>query len=130
MKVSVLIRNFALPLLLALLAWGLFRLLVLRFAPGDVYPPYSTLRADPLGCKALYAAFQNEGGVKMERNFLKFPQITEPSRTTLFILGFTESEMQLVSKKEVEKLEHFINEGGDLIITFAPTTPEKNRKKW
>jgi len=29
------------------------RLFSLRYARGDSYPPYSTLRADPAGAKAL-----------------------------------------------------------------------------
>ena len=33
---------------------GVLQLFRLRFEQGDVYPPYSTLRADPLGSMALY----------------------------------------------------------------------------
>ena len=41
-------------LLVLALGYGLLHLFALRFAQGDVYPPYSSLRSDPLGKKALY----------------------------------------------------------------------------
>ena len=48
-----------LPLILLLLVvsgftFGLIHLFNLRFESGDNYPPYSSLRAAPLGSKALY----------------------------------------------------------------------------
>ncbi len=46
--------NLAVLLLGGLFVTGLIQLILLRFESGDVYPPYSSLRADPLGCKALY----------------------------------------------------------------------------
>ena len=33
---------------------GVIYLFLLRFEAGDVYPPYSSLRADPLGTMAWY----------------------------------------------------------------------------
>ena len=36
--------------------YGVARLYALRFEVGDVYAPYSTYRADPLGTGALYEA--------------------------------------------------------------------------
>ena len=41
-----------LPVLLVLFGFGVLRLFRLRFETGDVYPPYSSLRSDPLGAKA------------------------------------------------------------------------------
>jgi len=47
-------------LLLAVLAggfaWGVSRLITRRLAGGDVYPPFSSLRADPEGARAFYEA--------------------------------------------------------------------------
>ena len=50
---------------LAGLAW----LFQLRFAHGDVYPPYSTLRADPLGAMALFESLEALPGVTVRRDF-------------------------------------------------------------
>ena len=40
-------------------AVGITKLFLLRFEAGDVYPPYSSLRADPLGTMVLYKAWRN-----------------------------------------------------------------------
>ena len=40
--------------LLALLVWGLEQVTVAPLQTGEIYPPYSSLRSDPLGAKALY----------------------------------------------------------------------------
>src|SRR5436189_6446428 len=50
-------KRLPLLVLLVVLAgftFGLVQLFNLRFESGDNYPPYSSLRADPLGSKALY----------------------------------------------------------------------------
>jgi len=58
--------NAAVALLaLACLIW----ILNARFAVGDVYPVYSSLRADPLGSMALYESLRNMEGFEVERNF-------------------------------------------------------------
>ena len=36
--------------------YGVIHLFALRFEAGDVYPEYSSLRADPLGLKGFYDA--------------------------------------------------------------------------
>ena len=36
------------------LVWGLEQVVLGPLETGDVYPPYSSLRTDPLGAKALY----------------------------------------------------------------------------
>ena len=49
--------------------YGVTRLFVLRYEKGDVYPPYSSLRADPLGVKGIYEALDGLSGVEASRNF-------------------------------------------------------------
>lgn len=41
-----------------LFAFGLVQLFRWRFEAGDVYPPYSSLRTDPMGTQALFESFQ------------------------------------------------------------------------
>ena len=38
----------------ALFFYGVIELLIARFEAGDVYPPYSSYRSDPLGSRAFY----------------------------------------------------------------------------
>ena len=46
-----------LPLVAVALIAGLISIVHIRYASGDVYPAYSTLRADPEGAMALYESF-------------------------------------------------------------------------
>jgi hypothetical protein len=54
-------------LLALLLAWGIASVYRLRVARGDVFPEYSTLRADPLAARALHDAAKLLPGRAVER---------------------------------------------------------------
>jgi len=58
-----------LVLSLAGFALGVIRLFQMRFDAGDIYPPYSSLRADPLGVKVFYESLQNLPGLSVSRFF-------------------------------------------------------------
>jgi hypothetical protein len=53
----------------AIFAFGVTRLVQLRFEHGDVYPPYSSLRADPLGTMAFYESLGKVPEVSVQRDF-------------------------------------------------------------
>jgi hypothetical protein len=50
-----------------------------RFAGGEVYPPCSTQRVDPMGAKALYEALDRLAGTTCERNFKRMGKLSEVS---------------------------------------------------
>ena len=78
-------------LLALLLVGGLTRLFSLRFSSGEIYPAYSTLRADPLGAKLLYQSLkQSRFLVSVERHFTKLDQIDCPPDTTFVMLAAEE----------------------------------------
>ena len=54
-------------LLALLLAWGVTTVYQLRIARGDLFPEYSTLRADPLGARALHDAVTLLPGRRVEQ---------------------------------------------------------------
>ena len=120
---------------------GVVRLFQLRFEAGDIYPPYSTLRTDPLGCKALYQGLSELRGLSVGRNYVRFRKLTAGRGTTLFHLGALphsgsldihgESSTQPASgptthpaKRDEDVLEKFIASGGRLVISLSP------RKGW
>src|SRR5687767_6849307 len=78
-------RRFSLWLLLVLLfvfGLGVTWLFDLRLSGGDIYPPYSTLRADPLGTRALHDALQRLPEVEVERSLKPLRKLPEnPPRT-------------------------------------------------
>ncbi|MFM8360422.1 MAG: hypothetical protein ACKOET_17880 [Verrucomicrobiota bacterium] len=66
---------------------GLRELFQLRFAAGDIYPPGSSRRADPVGSRALHDSFALLPGHSVQRGFERPGRLPDPPRTTLFLLG-------------------------------------------
>ena len=73
--------------LLFVLGWGVVELFNLRHERGDVYPPYSTLRADPLGAKAIYDTFAGMPGFQVTRNFRPLVRLKPEEPVTLVYAG-------------------------------------------
>jgi len=105
---------------------GVGRLFQLRFDAGDVYPPYSSLRADPLGTKALFRSLESLPGITAQRFFKQLDKLPEGRRTTLFVFGAQASDMNYSTEDEYKQLEQFMSEGGRLVISFAPV----NTRPW
>lgn len=103
-------------LVTALFGFGLFRLIHLRFRTGDLYPKYSSLRADPLGCKALYETLDRMRQVRVERRFRRTGPVASSADVVLFHLGNPPSGGMFGS--EGEKLETFVKQGGRLALSF------------
>ncbi|NLE56193.1 MAG: hypothetical protein GX617_14755, partial [Lentisphaerae bacterium] len=64
---SSILAKAGLCLLAVLLVAGLYVLLSWRFARGDAYAEYSSLRADPMGCRAYYDALSEVPGRQLAR---------------------------------------------------------------
>ena len=127
----------ALLLGFGLFAWGLVELFDLRFAQGDVYPPYSTLRNDPLGAAAFYEALDGQPGVRTERNLRPLDKLGKPpavlyghaptpaaertGRLTVFYLGADAYAWPIgLDKPGANRLEELLNEGDRVVLTFLP----------
>ncbi len=119
---------------LVVFAAGVVHLFELRFDVGDVYPPYSTLRSDPLGAKVFFASLEALPGLRTERSLRPWSALgTEPLRPadydngektfTCFDLGVDADEWPfLLEPAAVERLEAIMHRGGRVVITFQPTT--------
>ena len=104
--------------LLAVLGWGLEQVTVSPLETGDVYPPYSSLRPDPLGGKALYESFAALPGVAVERLYKERSTLEE--RETMFVLGVDPVSFADLKAKELEEYEKLVARGGRLVIAFVP----------
>lgn len=71
----------------AVLLAGIAHIFHLRFSRGDIFPPYSSLRADPMGTRALYESLQHLDDLEVKRDFRPFDRITVTPPVTLFIVG-------------------------------------------
>ncbi len=72
--------------MLGALAWGLEQVALTPLQTGEVYPPFSTLRSDPQGAKALYESLAALPGITVERLY-KQRQKLDSSRDAMFVLG-------------------------------------------
>ncbi|MBI5395552.1 MAG: hypothetical protein HZA91_09680 [Verrucomicrobia bacterium] len=127
-------RKLLLPVLFLALAWGLAQLFLLRFEAGDVYPPYSSLRTDPLGVKVLHDSLAGLGGLAVGRNHQPPDRLADRGPLTLFWLGCDEDDLGLVTENFARGLEAVAARGGRLVMTFEPVNrsapePKKVSKK-
>lgn len=107
--------------LLALLIGGLYHLFSLRFTTGDVYPPYSSLRADPLGTKALLDSLAALPGITAHRLLDPLPRLPGGGRdTTLLVLGTPPRALEQLPASDFRELEDFMRAGGRVVIACPP----------
>jgi hypothetical protein len=110
-------------LVLALIA-GITQLFALRMEGGDVYPRYSTLRADPLGAKVFAEALSELPGLEVRRSF-RVPARAEKTAATWFFLGVERSEFE--ARKS---LPEGVALGSRAVFTFVPSEAgEKEARK-
>jgi hypothetical protein len=117
-------------LLVLAFAYGLLHLFSLRFAQGDVYPPYSSLRSDPLGTKALYDALNDVQSVQTARNFRALQQLKPEHPITLLYLGVAQEAKW--GRSELRHFETLVGSGSRGVFAFAPrqpVTPPKPKKE-
>jgi hypothetical protein len=108
--------------LVVLLAFaaGLVRLFALRFSAGDVYPPYSSLRSDPLGTKVLYESLGGLPGIDTERNYGDEDRIAGAERATFFYFGLKAHMLSAMQERDVNALERIASGGGRLVFCLFP----------
>ncbi|HLH37513.1 MAG TPA: DUF4350 domain-containing protein [Bryobacteraceae bacterium] len=104
--------------LLALLAWGLDEVAVSPLETGDVYPPYSSLRSDPLGAKALYESFAALPGIEVARLYKERTELA--ANETMLVLGVDPASFSSVRAEDLERYERMVAPGGRLVIAFVP----------
>jgi hypothetical protein len=109
----------ALLTLLGAFGYGLVHLFNLRFASGDVYPHYSSFRADPLGTRAYYESLEQLGSARVRRFIQPVEKLPHGGQGTLFIFGLAWDEMS-ASPNEFKSIDNFVREGGRLVVTLYP----------
>jgi len=107
---------------LALLLAGLVQLFRDRFATGDVYPEYSSLRGDPLGTRVFFEACET-AGLEVVRNF-RDPENADPGRGTILLCGLRWSQITGTDTGDVKALLDSVRAGSRLVLGFAPQEAE------
>lgn len=108
----------AMMVVLAGTAWMLSRVVGMRFESGAVYAPYSTLRADPLGTKALYESMGRLPGVEVRRNFRRLDRLQGRVGETLVLLNLKPSTWMDGLTIEGKTLQRYAMAGGRVVMTL------------
>ena len=106
----------------AAFAVGVTQLFLLRFESGDVYPPYSSLRADPLGTMALCESLEKMPGLTVRRDYSDANKLPEDKKTTYLHLGADDYEWHELPVELFKEIESFATRGGRLSVALAPVT--------
>jgi hypothetical protein len=104
----------------AIFIFGVVELFQLRFAQGDVYPAYSSLRADPLGTMALYESLEKIPGENVARDFSESDNLPEEPKTVYLHLAGDAYEFKWLSADSFNEIKNFLARGNRLVITFFP----------
>jgi len=123
-----------LPVLLlvvcALLFAGTFYFLLRgRFEQGNVYPPSSSLRSDPLGTMIFYESLAALPGLKVDRDHSSVNRLPDGKGTTYFHFGGNYADWDSVSPDTYRITERFLLDGGRLVITLNPEFSRKKKAK-
>jgi hypothetical protein len=123
-------RYFSFIILLGctlLFAFGIVQLFELRFEAGDVYPPYSSLRADPLGAMAFYESLGRMPGISVRRDFSTSNLLPQEPGTLYLHLAAETYEWDLLPEDLYHEIKNFLAGGGRLVITYFPQTQPAHR---
>jgi hypothetical protein len=115
-------------LMVAAFALAVVKLFLLRFGAGDVYPPYSSLRSDPLGSRAFYSSLEKINRVRVGRNFLPLQNLEFQPQTAIFYIGISPFDAESVPLEWLQIFERLTNKGGRLVLSFLPV--EKKPANW
>ncbi len=108
--------------------YGVAHLLVMRFKTGDVYAPYSSLRSDPLGTRALFESLAWLNGLSVRRNYEALSKFGSGRDTTFLYLGVKAGNWEFVQDDLLKPFEKIATEGGRLVFSFLPVEnpPDEN----
>ena len=104
--------------------FGILQLFQLRFTQGDVYPAYSSLRADPLGTMAFYESLQKIPGISATRDFSDSNRLPDDPQTVYLHLAGSRYEWRWLSKDLFHEIQNYLARGNRLVITFFPQTEQ------
>jgi hypothetical protein len=107
--------------LLGIFIWGTEQIAVMPLQTGEVYPPYSSLRSDPIGTRALYESLARLPELDVSRMY-KDKKVFDP-QTTLLVLGEDPSGWyQFVPEQTLDGVQALIDKGSRVVIAFLPAS--------
>src|SRR5665213_4223364 len=120
------IAPLLLVLLLAGFGLGVVWLFQLRFTAGDIYPPYSSLRADPLGAKVFYESLKDIPSLAVRRFSQASAKLEGSPNRVLFIFGTDTNNLGEMPESDFKILRRFLFSGGRVVISLLPAENPEN----
>lgn len=120
-------RTLLIVLLAAAFFYGIAHLFLMRFRTGDVYPPYSTLRTDPLGAKAFYDSLDELPQLDVRRNLRPIWKLKPQAPATILYLGTP--YLASWGDDELHEVESLLMAGSRVVITFLPISRGLSREE-
>lgn len=111
-------QNVLLIALLAATALGFAYLYGLRIEKGDVFPAYSSLRADPLGTRAFYDSLEALPGIRIDRRFRPMEDIPVGPPRTIIVAGMSAADWRNVTSKEFAAIDAAVRGGSRLVLAM------------
>lgn len=103
---------------------GLWKLYELRFTAGDIYPQYSSLRADALGTKALYESLRLLPDISTARNYRELDSLPKGKSSVLF-LGENPFLFEFTPEEEIKEYEALAASGARVVIAMRPVNRQR-----
>ena len=122
-------------LLAAVFACGVLYLFNRRFAGGDAYPPYSTLRSDPAGAKVIFESLSRLPGLTVTRSYRPLERVADRD-STILLLGLEPRRFAMQQDGEAHALEEFEQRANRLVFAMGeasgrePPRPAPLEKLW
>ena len=114
-------------LMLLATLWGIVALFSFRYERGDIYPPYSSLRPDPLGIQVCFETVNALESRNAFRNFEPFDKWnTKRTNATLIISGIQLNPSFISTQKKVHEFRKLADQGRRVVITLNPSTRDSD----
>ena len=104
--------------LVAAFVWGLEQVALAPLETGEVYPPYSTLRSDPQGARALYESLLAQPDVTVQR--LYRPRTMLAATDIILTLGVDARAWSSEKDRTLDDYEKLTKDGGRMVVGFLP----------
>ncbi len=114
---------------LAALVGGLALLFQRRVAQGDLFPAYSSLRADPLGLRALHDSLAQVPGVGVERQFKALAEIEPAPARTILLAGIRPQSWAKTRPGDFAALDGAVRRGSRLVLGLRATAAQTEQEK-
>jgi len=122
-------------LLAAVFTYVLIHLFSVRFATGEVYPEYSSLRSDHDGAKLLYDSLSRTPGVIVSRSYQPL-DFVEDNAATIFLLAVDPQEFGRSAEPYLKAIERVAGRGNRVVAAMRwskythPERAEELQRQW